>query len=62
MNEEKYQLSRKNELMVKEMNVMSEYRQELKVKLSEMAREVKEQVGKIEMVEGEKEDMRRQWN
>ena len=47
MNEEKYQLSRKNELMVKEMNVMTENRQELKVKLSEMAREVKEQLGKI---------------
>jgi hypothetical protein len=62
LNEEKYQLSRKNELMVKEMNVMTENRQELKVKLSEMAREVKEQLGKIETIEGEKEDMRRQWN
>jgi hypothetical protein len=40
--------------MVKELNVMTENRQELKLKVSEMARELKEKEGRVEQVEGEK--------
>ena len=42
-------------MMVKELNVMTENRQELKLKVSEMVREMKEKEARIEHVEGEKE-------
>jgi hypothetical protein len=40
--------------MVKELNAMTENRQELKLKVVELSRDIKDQINKIDMIEGEK--------
>lgn len=55
-------MSRKNELMIKELNVLNETRQEMKLKIGELTKEIKELKSKVDIEERDKDDMRRTSN
>ena len=48
--------------MVKELNLLAENKQELKLKIAELTRELKESLGKVDSLEGEREEMRKACN